>query len=101
MPPWFRKLFPYSDWGAELNAQITPAFFSWLVGPCTIEEAEIKGAPPSTDAGGVAGVSPAAKVLKSAVKIEKCRYLETSGCVGMCVNLCKVPTQYFFNTELG
>lgn len=27
---------------------------------------------------------------KSSVKIKKCRYLEQSGCVGMCLNMCKV-----------
>ena len=31
-----------------------------------------------------------AQIWRSGVKIEKCRYLETSGCVGMCTNLCKV-----------
>jgi hypothetical protein len=30
-----------------------------------------------------------------------CRYLEASGCVGMCVNVCKVPTQDFFTKEFG
>lgn len=41
------------------------------------------------------------KKLRSGVQIEKCRYLETSGCTGLCVNSCKMPTQYFFTTELG
>jgi hypothetical protein len=36
VPTWFRQLFPYSDWGAALNARITPLFFSWLVGPCEV-----------------------------------------------------------------
>ena len=27
------------------------------------------------------------------MKIKKCRYLESSGCVGMCTNMCKIPTQ--------
>lgn len=31
VPDWFRRVFPYSKWGAELNARITPAFFTWLV----------------------------------------------------------------------
>ncbi|KAL3678813.1 hypothetical protein R1sor_021769 [Riccia sorocarpa] len=84
VPEWFRKLFPYSDWGAELNARITPLFFQWLVGPCEVSEVEIGD-----------------KTMKSEVKIKKCRYLETSGCTAMCVNLCKVPTQYFFTSELG
>lgn len=29
------------------------------------------------------------------------RYLESSNCVGMCVNLCKIPTQDFFTNSLG
>jgi len=29
VPPWFRKLFPYSKWGAEVNAWITPIFFRY------------------------------------------------------------------------
>ena len=29
------------------------------------------------------------------------RYLAESGCVGMCVNLCKAPTQEFFTEQLG
>ena len=30
------------------------------------------------------------RVQESVVLIKKCRYLEASGCVGLCVNLCKV-----------
>ena len=30
-------------WGAELNARITPAFFTWLVGPMTTVEVDIDG----------------------------------------------------------
>ncbi|KAH9565220.1 hypothetical protein CY35_04G066600 [Sphagnum magellanicum] len=84
VPTWFRQLFPYSDWGAALNARITPLFFSWLVGPCEVVEVTIQD-----------------KKLRSGVHIHKCRYLETSGCTGLCVNLCKLPTQYFFTEELG
>ena len=57
VPQWFRKLFPYSKWGAELNARITPAFFTWLVGPMQTQEA--------TADNGV--------VQHSAVHIERCR----------------------------
>ncbi|XP_027101564.1 beta-carotene isomerase D27, chloroplastic-like isoform X4 [Coffea arabica] len=38
---------------------------------------------------------------RSGVRIKKCRYLENSGCVGMCVNMCKIPTQDFFTDEFG
>ena len=33
VPAWFRKLFPYSKWGAEVNAWITPTFFKWGSSP--------------------------------------------------------------------
>jgi len=84
VPGWFRKLFPYSKWGAELNAWITPVFFRWLVGPMERRETEVNG-----------------QVQKSAVHITKCRYLAESKCAGMCVNLCKSPVQTFFTRELG
>ena len=36
----------------------------------------------------IAGVSQ-----MSSVHIKRCRYLAESGCAGMCINLCKSPTQ--------
>ncbi|GJP30986.1 hypothetical protein CLOM_g7568 [Closterium sp. NIES-68] len=123
VPGWFRRLFPFSHWGAEANAAITPRFFSWLVGPCHVEEAEIPavdgrevagGKAERAEAGGKEGEAEAEEAerggdwgaggtvkLQCGVRIERCRYLETSGCVGMCVNLCKMPTQHFFTHELG
>ena len=89
VPEWFRKVFPYSKWGAELNAIITPAFFTWLVGPMQTIEVEVQRPDGST------------VVQRSGVQIEKCRYLAESGCVGMCVNLCKAPCQTFFTDQLG
>jgi Beta-carotene isomerase D27-like, C-terminal len=72
-----------------LNAWFAAHLFQWLVGPCEIAEAEINLAD------GTVRSQP------SAVDIKKCRYLEDSGCVGMCVNLCKVPTQQFFTEKFG
>lgn len=86
IPPLFRKLFPLSKWGAEVNATITVSMFEWLVGPSTIKEDEVPAL------GGRA---------KSTVVVEKCRFLEESGCSGMCVNMCKAPMQTFFTEELG
>lgn len=43
IPQWFRNLFPYSKWGAEINAKLTLLFFRWLVGPMEIIEAEVDG----------------------------------------------------------
>lgn len=83
-PAQFRKLFPPTKWAAEFNAAITVPFFFWLVGPSEVVEVEVDGVK-----------------QKSGVHIKKCRYLENSGCVGMCVNMCKIPTQDFFTNEFG
>lgn len=65
------------QWTAELNAAITQRFFAWLVGPLEVQEAEIE-------------YKGEKKTWKSGVQIKKCRYLEQSGCKGMCINMCKV-----------
>lgn len=83
-PAQFRRLFPPTKWAAEFNAAITVPFFNWLVGPSEVVEVEVNGVK-----------------QKSGVHIKKCRYLENSGCVGMCVNMCKFPTQDFFTNEFG
>ncbi|KVH91736.1 protein of unknown function DUF4033 [Cynara cardunculus var. scolymus] len=80
----FKKLFPPTKWAAEFNAALTVPFFHWLVGPSEVVEVEINGVK-----------------QRSGVHIKKCRYLENSGCVGMCVNMCKIPTQDFFTNEFG
>jgi hypothetical protein len=72
-----------------LNAWFAAQMFEWLVGPCEVAKAEINLAD------GTLRVQP------SAVYIKKCRYLADSGCVGMCVNMCKVPTQDFFTQKFG
>lgn len=72
-----------------LNAWFAARLFGWLVGPCEVIDAEIDLAD------GTVRSQP------SAVQIKKCRYLAESGCVGMCVNMCKVPTQAFFTEKFG
>jgi hypothetical protein len=83
-PEQFRKLFPPTRWACEFNAALTVPFFHWLVGPSEVIEVEVDGVK-----------------QRSGVLIKKCRYLENSGCVGMCVNMCKIPTQDFFTNEFG
>ncbi|XP_038725614.1 beta-carotene isomerase D27, chloroplastic-like [Tripterygium wilfordii] len=83
-PAQFRKLFPPTRWAAEFNAALTVPLFHWLVGPSEVVEVEVDGVK-----------------QRSGVHIKKCRYLENSGCVGMCVNMCKIPTQDFFTNEFG
>ena len=84
-----RKLFSPTQLVCELNAWFATVLFEWLVGPCEVTEVAVegkKGEPRSQ---------------KSGVHIKKCRYLEQSRCVGMCVNMCKLPTQNFFTQDFG
>lgn len=88
-PGVFRSLFPASQWSAEINAAIASAGFFWLVG-----ESELRSEPVEVRPGLL-------REQRSIVHIKKCRYLENSGCVGMCINMCKVPTQNFFTDDFG
>jgi hypothetical protein len=84
-----RNLFSPTKLVCELNAWFATLLFEWLVGPSEVRVAEVPDG-----AGGV-------RSQKSEVYIQKCRYLEASRCVGMCVNMCKLPTQKFFTEDFG
>ena len=84
-----RTLFSPTRWVCESNAWFAARLFPWLIGPCEVIEAEVTGTDGKT------------RLQKSDVHIKKCRYLEESGCVGLCVNLCKLPTQQFFTEQFG
>ncbi|KAG2451712.1 hypothetical protein HYH02_003492 [Chlamydomonas schloesseri] len=89
-PPVFRALFPPTKFSAEFNALIASVSFFWLVGASELKEEDV-----------VVGPDGEKRRQRSVVHIKKCRYLEASGCVGMCVNMCKVPTQTYFTEEFG
>jgi len=84
-----RTVFSPTRLVCVLNAWFAAQMFEWLVGPCEVADAE------------VAGLDGEVRSQPSAVQIEKCRYLEESQCVGMCVNMCKLPTQTFFTEKFG
>ncbi|XP_022898222.1 beta-carotene isomerase D27, chloroplastic-like isoform X2 [Olea europaea var. sylvestris] len=79
-----RTLMPQSRLTREFFAVFTTIFFAWLVGPCEVKESEFEGAKE-----------------KNVVHIKKCRFLEETNCVGMCTNLCKMPSQAFIQESLG
>ncbi|TXG63735.1 hypothetical protein EZV62_010729 [Acer yangbiense] len=80
-----RRMLPQSKFTREFFAAFTTVFFVWLMGPCEVKEsAEING-----------------KKEKNVVHIKKCRFLEETNCVGMCTNLCKMPSQTFIKNTLG
>ncbi|XP_074587128.1 beta-carotene isomerase D27, chloroplastic-like [Curcuma longa] len=77
-------LLPPSTFTREFFAAFTTLFFPWLIGLCEVRESEVKG-----------------KTEKNVVYIPKCRFLESTNCVGMCTNLCKIPSQSFIQDSLG
>ncbi|KAI0493021.1 hypothetical protein KFK09_027297 [Dendrobium nobile] len=79
-----RSLIAPSKFSRELFSRFTTIFFSWLVGPCEVRESEFHG-----------------RKENNVVYIHKCRFLEATNCVGMCTNLCKLPSQKFINKSLG
>ncbi|KAG8466072.1 hypothetical protein KFE25_005642 [Diacronema lutheri] len=85
MFPTQPQLLRPSRFWFELMAMFTPLLFPFLVGRCRPEP----------------WVHPSGAVWTTRVKIEKCRFLEGAGCKGMCIGLCKQPTELFFNRELG
>ncbi|KAJ8543134.1 hypothetical protein K7X08_005657 [Anisodus acutangulus] len=79
-----KMLLPQSKWAREYCAAFTKVFFAWLVGPCEVKESEFNG-----------------RRENNVVHIKKCRFLEEINCVGMCTNLCKMPSQLFIKDTLG
>ena len=71
--PWF-----YAPW---LTTIVTPVFFGFLVGPSY----------PNRRKDGQLG----------GLVVEKCKFLQESGCKGLCLHQCKLPAQEFFEKGLG
>ncbi len=71
--PWFYA--PY------LTSIVTPTFFGFLVGPSY----------PNRRMDGQRG----------GLVVEKCKFLQQSGCKGLCLHQCKIPAQEFFSDTLG
>jgi hypothetical protein len=84
-----RSLFSPTKLVCELNAWFATWMFEWLVGASEVKMVEVP------DENGKL------RWQKSGVYIKKCRYLESSNCVGMCINMCKLPTQEFFTQDFG
>jgi Beta-carotene isomerase D27-like, C-terminal len=127
LPRWlmglYKLLFPPSRFSAELNAFMCTLVSHWLIGPSQVVPAEVTllapadqkqltpTAPTATDSNSSSSSSSSSsgglvatattETWRSAVKVERCRYLETSQCKGACMNLCKLPTEAFFAQSLG
>ena len=71
--PWF-----YAPW---MTTIVTPIFFGFLVGPSR----------PNRRKDGERG----------GLVVEKCKFLQESGCKGLCLHQCKLPAQQVFSEKLG
>ena len=94
--PFILKLFPVMfaiplpAFSAKLNAAITAATCRWLMGPIEVVDVPAE----ELLAGWGDGVG-------QGLQVERCRFLEESGCASVCINTCKVPTQDFFVKDMG
>lgn len=79
--PLLGESFGPWPWAAALTTFITPTFFAFLVGPSR----------PNRRMDGSLG----------GLVVEKCKFLQESGCKGLCLNQCKLPAQQFFSEGLG
>ncbi|KAL5561028.1 hypothetical protein UlMin_030775 [Ulmus minor] len=70
---------------AIMVARVTAITCQWLMGRCTVNSVDL----------------PDGTSWSSGVFVEKCKYLEESKCVGICVNTCKLPTQSFFKDYMS
>ncbi|KAL7463814.1 hypothetical protein ACHAXS_004173 [Conticribra weissflogii] len=64
-----------------LTSLVTPPFFGFLVGPSR----------PNRRKDGKLG----------GLVVEKCKFLQESGCKGLCLHQCKIPAEEFFKETLG
>ncbi|CAN6700138.1 unnamed protein product [Malus baccata var. baccata] len=101
---------------AIMVARVTAITCQWLMGPCTVNSVDL---PDGTSMN--SGVSEFAVLFfhysllrldngcrngwegspLMQVFVEKCKYLEESKCVGICLNTCKLPTQAFIKDYMG
>lgn len=80
---------PFPRFSAWMNAWVTHFTTNWLMGNSTVVDLVVQA-----DGSQVV-------LQDQALIIEKCRFLETAGCVRTCLHACKAPTQRFFLEEMG
>ena len=107
---WFLRLFP--DWFARRHAAfVTPLILPWLVGDAEVndvpleararESCEESKVPANAFEAVFAGTKSQQEGYKQGVLVKRCRVLEESGCVSVCKNVCKIPTETFFTEKVG
>ena len=70
-----------TPWAPLFTSAVAPLAFGFLVGPARIG---------LRNDGAFGGL-----------RVEKCKFLQESGCKGLCLHQCKLPAESFFAAELG
>uniref|UniRef100_A0A7S3JTK5 Beta-carotene isomerase D27-like C-terminal domain-containing protein n=1 Tax=Aureoumbra lagunensis TaxID=44058 RepID=A0A7S3JTK5_9STRA len=93
----FRKLFaqPFPIFSTKLVAGATAAFCGWLIGRIELLDDDYD------DKKQDAIRNRIGDGRNQLIQIKRCRFLEEAGCASICVNSCKMPTQDFFNHDMG
>ena len=73
--------------------------FPWLMGP--MEGIDHVDVPVPESLRKVLKFLPATVSIPQAIKAERCRFLEQSGCASVCVNSCKAPSQEWLGEDFG
>ena len=82
--PWlFNRIWSHTSWAPGILAWFTRALLPFLVGEMTLTQR----APGDARAGGVT--------------VHRCKVLDQSGCAGLCLNMCKRPTEKLFADKWG
>jgi len=120
---WFEVLFakPFPIFSCKLNSWVTWWAAQWLMGPCELQDLVEEN---KSDATTEIILSTTTKEQQQQqheqeflldnnnnnilgdgkgqlVLVRRCRYLEAGSCASLCVNSCKLPTQQFFNEDMG
>jgi len=83
-PPLYKAIMPKlpTPLASFLTSLFTPTVFGFLVGESglssTRDDRPLQG-----------------------VKVTRCRFLAETGCKGLCINMCKKPTERFFREDMG
>lgn len=86
--PAYKLLFgPLSEFSGIMNTWVTHWTTTWLMGPSKVESYQ--------------DVETSEIKRSQRLLVEKCRFLEESGCIKVCLHACKIPTQRFFYEEMG
>ena len=86
--PAFRAIFarPFPVFSLWMNSWVTSFTTRWLMGPSKVQDLELEDGTIGKD---------------QLVVVEKCLFLESTGCIRTCLHTCKIPTQNFFKEDLG